>query len=505
MGTVASSVTRINDIEGSLTASSIGGGPGAGSNTDIFLQASQSIGRRMSNVTLGGYFLDNGVGGVDLSGAGTHVGMWVWMTHYSSLTDLRLRLADTAGVSDYDEHTFALTEFPSLGGWVRVWINLARTPEAIGGTGLILSSVRYYGVTASLVSVGGNADNLIMDAIDHTTTGLTVTGASSVFQDFLTADEDNATNKYGVVISLSGIIYCKARLTIGSGTATTFTDSAFTVIFPQQNLVAATFMGLTIDLSNASTAVTLSSGTLGSPGLVKGDLIVSGTSGTLVLDGMSCAGLRAVTFTSACTVTATAFNACNTTTQAGADISTSTFTDTLLLADDPDLVATSTFTSTGAGGGHGMEVSVTGEYTLTDLTWTSFGASGSTDAAIYNNSAGELTLNLVGGTTPTYRNGTSASTILVASPATLTLTNIVSGSEVRLSVAGGTGIADALYGVETTDGVVDPAYVYTATGLIDIVVHNIDYQYFRLADFPLSPSDASLPISQVFDRNYENP
>lgn len=504
MGTVTSSLTRINDVEGSLTAVSVGGGPGASANTDIFLQASQSIGRRMSNTTLGGYLLDDGASN-NLSAAGTHLGVWVWMTHYSSLTDLRVRIGDNANSSNYDEHTYALSEFPSLGGWIRVWINVARTPNATGGSGLIKSTARYFGPIVSLPSVGGNAANLIMDAIDFTTTGLTVTGSSSVFQDFLTADEGNSTNKYGVVISINSIIYCRARLTIGSATATTFTDEAFTVIFPQQNLVATTFMGITISLNNASTAVNFSAGTISSPGIVKGDLIVTNTSGTFTSDGMAYAGLRAITFTSACTITATSFSSCNTVTQASADISTSTFTNTLLLSDAPNLVSTTTFTSTGAGGGHGMEITSTGTYTLTDLTWINFGASGSTDAAIYNNSAGSITLNIDGGTTPTYRNGASATTTLVPNPATLTFLGIVSGSEIRVSASQGTGASDALYGVETTDGVTNPAYTYTETGLVDIVVHNIGYQYYRLTGFSLPATSSSLPISQIFDRNYDNP
>ncbi len=62
------------------------------------------------------------------------------------------------------------------------------------------------------------------------------------------------------------------------------------------------------------------------------------------------------------------------------------------------------------GGGHAIRITTPGTYTLTDNTWTGFGANGTNGAAIYNDSGGAVTLNVSGGTTPTYRNGSGAST-----------------------------------------------------------------------------------------------
>lgn len=86
---------------------------------------------------------------------------------------------------------------------------------------------------------------------------------------------------------------------------------------------------------------------------------------------------------------------------------------------DPSIFNTCSFTG---GGGHAIRITTTGTYTLTSLSWTSFGADGSNGAAIYNDSGGAVTLNIVGGTVPTIRNGTSATTTLVINPVDVTVT-----------------------------------------------------------------------------------
>lgn len=73
------------------------------------------------------------------------------------------------------------------------------------------------------------------------------------------------------------------------------------------------------------------------------------------------------------------------------------------------------------GGGHAIRLTSTGTYTFTDCTWTSYGADGSNGAAILNDSGGLITLNIVGGTTPTYKNGAGASTTLVINPVDTTI------------------------------------------------------------------------------------
>lgn len=60
-----------------------------------------------------------------------------------------------------------------------------------------------------------------------------------------------------------------------------------------------------------------------------------------------------------------------------------------------------------------------------------FGADGTNDAALYNNQAGAVVISRTGGTAPTVRNGTSASTTINAT-VTFSLSNVVSGTTFNL-------------------------------------------------------------------------
>ena len=133
-------------------------------------------------------------------------------------------------------------------------------------------------------------------------------------------------------------------------------------------------------------------------------------------------------------------------------------------------------------------------------------SSGSTDAAIYNNAGGAVTINVTtSGDTPSVRNGASATTT-VNNNINTTLTGLKDNTEVRVYSAGTT---TELAGVENaTDGSAGNrsfSFALTAGTSIDIQVFNIDYQPVRLLAFSVPSSDSSVPIQQIFDRWYTNP
>ena len=51
----------------------------------------------------------------------------------------------------------------------------------------------------------------------------------------------------------------------------------------------------------------------------------------------------------------------------------------------------------------------------------------------------------------------------------------------------------------------DYSYNYAASTYVDIVIHNIKYIYYRINNLLLGSTSSSIPISQQFDRNYNNP
>jgi hypothetical protein len=159
-----------------------------------------------------------------------------------------------------------------------------------------------------------------------------------------------------------------------------------------------------------------------------------------------------------------------------------------------------TFTG-GNEGNNGIHMAASGTYTFVGNTFTGYGASGSPSAAIYHDSGGHLTINVQGGDSPSvYDVGTSTSE--VNNPVILTLTGLVSGSEVRVFEAGTT---TELYGVESSGTTFDYPYTFAAGTYVDIVIHHVDYVYQRIETFELQSTSGTIPISQEFDRWYSNP
>ena len=520
MATVdATAITRIHDVEGSLTLTSIGGGAGGAANSEIVIQAAQSAGRKQSNAADHGFWLT--VGSQNVSAAGVHVGVWVNHIHYGVLTQLRVRLGSAIGsatAGNWDGHNFPLAQYPALGGWVRHWIDVARTPDFQGDSGgLVKTALIGVAVVAWLPAVSGNAPNIIMDASDFTTTGLLLTGTAGVWQDFITADEGTGGNKYGVVVTTAGVIFVLARLILGSASSLAFADSGFVIVFPQQATVAANFMGLTVDLQHASTAITWANGVVKSAGTVQGDLVVTGNAGSLAVESTTLSALRVVTLTAGATLTECLVAGCGLITAGGGallDCSVIDATGTAALlwdtATDPNGKLDGTaFTSGGSGHAIQFGPNTPGdptEISLSGVTFSGYGAADTTDAAIYNNSGKHLIINIIGGgTTPTVLNGSGASTTIVSGQTAVTFTGMKDNTEVRVYDA---GTGEEIAGIEdATDGSPgNRSFTWSdaASNVVDYVIHNVDYESIRVEGYVVPASDASIPIQQRLDRNYEN-
>lgn len=101
---------------------------------------------------------------------------------------------------------------------------------------------------------------------------------------------------------------------------------------------------------------------------------------------------------------------------------------------------------------------------------------------------------------------------LVTTSYTLTITGIEANSEVRIfdnaTLEEITGIETVSItdGITYTDGVTrykfDYTYVYSVSLTVDIVVFNVNFQYFRLTGYKPAASNSSLPITQITDRQY---
>jgi hypothetical protein len=101
-----------------------------------------------------------------------------------------------------------------------------------------------------------------------------------------------------------------------------------------------------------------------------------------------------------------------------------------------------------------------------------------------------------------YTTGNGDDTVLYASStATLTLTGLQSGSEVRIyDNTSGTELG----GVESSDTTFAFTYDYYGNQAVNIIVHALGYQWAKIP-YTLTSTSASVPIQQILDRQYSNP
>jgi hypothetical protein len=514
---VTSQLTSLETFESSPVYNDIGSGGGAGDNTDIFMEGAQSGGRRCDNATNKGFMAT--ISSTDLSGVGEHVRMWVLINQWPSVTALHARIR--SGINYYDNHDYPNADIPGLFGWIPFWVDVSRTPDSVGSSGgCNEAAVTDIGFYCTIGNVGGAGHNTFLDEIMNGTSGYLWDGTGGSFADFRTYE---ATNVEGVLIPSYQADLCFARLEIGSSTATTFTDSGFTIVFPDQALVSTTFMGLTIDLQNASTSVSLTNGALvsGNPASATNrfDILITGTSGSLTMDTMLINGARTIELNSACTFTNNVvLNSgvvdATKSGSVGADCSGTKIIDSTVAADasafiwdvneDPDAKTENMVFDRGTNAHHAIELGTNSPTTVTfsDLTSVGFNAShGQNDSFFYvARTVGTVTINVTGTGNFKYKSA-GATVIMNVNPRSYTLTNLVVGSEVRMfRVSDGV----ELDGIESCSATFVYNYDYVSDVPIFVIIQKTNYEWLRIND-TLKNSDKSQKVIQRFDRNYENP
>jgi hypothetical protein len=336
---------------------------------------------------------------------------------------------------------------------------------------------------------------------------------------------DAIANRWGILTSVGGSNYeLQGRFVIGqnnAGTATrcVFQDSDRNISLVDTVHSETDFTQVIID--HASTYAELVNINLTALGTNNpGRFVVNAANPTVVVTGGTWTDMGITTLRSNTTATNLTWRRTDIITQNGATIDGSTFDGTAathhVLSDNPSVIQDCTFLSDGTG--HAVRCDTTGTYNWignSDSGYTgirgtnSTPASGSANAMFYNNSGGLITLNVSGGgQAPSVRNGAGATTT-VNNNVSVTLSGMKDNTEVRVYDQSNppvelAGIENATVG--TTD---DRSYTFSLSGgtLVDIVVFNVDWilpPNNRIEDFTIPGADTSLPISQVFDRNFEN-
>jgi hypothetical protein len=198
---------------------------------------------------------------------------------------------------------------------------------------------------------------------------------------------------------------------------------------------------------------------------------------------------------------------CPTFTQNGAYLGNSTFANTKVDVDSPiDLgnIVDCAFTS--GGSGHAIEISGTasGEepVPLVGCTFTNYATeNGSTgDEAIYVNIASGTVVIQVYNSTEVPSIRTAGATVLIFNPVMLEISNIEIGSDIVILESGTDTVLDS--GDAVAESSFYFAYEYVSNTFVDICVYQQGFVPYVIRGFQLSSSNAVLPITQTFDRNF---
>lgn len=456
---------------------------------------------------------------------------------------------DTIGfhVAGSDAAVFRHNDGPV--GWQCICIDSANLPALAtayrGVVGnLTMTAITEFGAGYKTLSKAlGGASNCFTDIIRYGNQGLVITGGSvgtpGLFSEIAADDRLSTSLKaYGALRELvPGTFGCQAPLTFGDSVGTLsgyFADK--NIVFQFENLVGgitATIYKISVVGNGTGTThfqlgtkVGADKGTDGcsliSPSGVGAELIASDANVEDVkIFGSIISGFsQGVSFSADAVngitheIYSTLFTLCGQIDPAKVlfknnSIVGSTDANGSLLLDADGTANWNTIDFTSDGTGHAIYITAAGTYTFTKFTYNGFSAvspgsnlisnSGSTDAVVYNNSGGLVTINIAGGDSVTVRNGASATTV-VNNNITVELTGIKDFTEITVYLAGTNTLVDEV------EDVVANTFTFTESAgtAVDILIHNVAYFRADILNFPIPIADASIPIQQVSDPNYVN-
>jgi len=320
-------------------------------------------------------------------------------------------------------------------------------------------------------------------------------------------ENDNQQNRWGQIQEIPGGYQWQGLMSFGTAaSACDFRDENVSIVALSPHRVYETFNK--IEINNSSTRVdwdTITFSALGSA--APGYFQVNDPSADVNITDCTFVDMATFQFSAGSDIIGTTFRRCESVTQSGAAFDGCTFDSMTasahLYAEDLADIDNCDFIQPDVNGGHAIHIATSGTYAFLGNTFTGYGASATTSAAIYNNSGAHITINVSQGDTPTIRNS-PGSTTTVQNTVQITFTDVVSGSEIRILEAGTNNELDGIEDVPAS-GEWTYSYNYVAGTYIDYVVHHVEYVYIRVENFLLPATNQDIRIDQQFDRWYSNP
>jgi hypothetical protein len=516
---IQTNLTLITEAESITNWNALGGGAaGLVAETDFFIQNATCVSKQCSAALKGMIF---NFGSTITPGANTHFLTWIYCTTPSGLAELTgggMRATiGTATTAYVDFYVDGKTPY-IYGGWkcypVRYLNTTGTTPPQqrflVGAPG---ANPQYFGAQVNCLATV-KASNLGVDVIRHGD-GIYITqgesganGAASLFT--ASAYNDLQNNRWGILQSQPGGYLWQGKLMIGQTTAsvvtpTYFTASNATVIIADTPHALSTFTEMIVD--STGTTFNLSNITFLALGTTNpGRLYYLARPTASLLDSVTFANFGKTTLTSSVTASACTWRNTDVVAQVSAGIDKCTFdrlsSTSSLLSNNPTAVTNCTFISDGSN--HAIEINAPGSCSFVGHKFTGYAATSGTSGneMVYNTSGGAVTISVISGDVPTFRNSGSSSTTVISGQRSFVLTGLQAGTEVRIY---NSTTDAAIAGTETSTSTFTYNYTYTADVPIYVVIFHLSYLPIRLVGLTLGDANQSIPIQQQTDRVYYNP
>lgn len=341
-----------------------------------------------------------------------------------------------SALNDFNAWNLGGSESYKYGGWINIVADPTVSSDRSNGSPST-TNYTYFGVGIKEINPINKGNPFGVDAIRYGRAAAIFeygeTDDYCTFEGFAAINDANdATdgyNRWGLIQAIAGGYLWKGLMTIGTGSnAADFRDSNVNITLDNTTKVSSTFNA--IEVNNTDTRLDWIAVNIISLSTVSPGHFTAVNNAEINMSQCNFSDMGRFAFGASTTLTSTSFIRCDQVNQNEAILTNCNFNEssaatTALFADDIDSLDGCTF-SMGAST-HAIELSTDhagNSYTLTNVTFTGYATADGSDGdeAIYNNSGGAVTINISGGTTPSIRNGTSASTNVVSGSVDVTVT-----------------------------------------------------------------------------------
>jgi hypothetical protein len=531
-------LTDIDLCEATTNFSALGGGgAGLGAGVDFAIQGTNCVDKQVTDSggsppTQKGMVSDFG-SGISM-GAEDHVFMWLFAATPGILEPLTGFTAGqlhgktvTIGTATNALNNYAVdgSDTQPEGGnkayAVKYTTAVPSPGEQVGSPG---ANPQWFGGQLSINSTAKGV-NFGIDAIRYGTGGFVTEGTSgdtATFTDFAVQNDD-ISNKWGILQAVGGGFEAQGKFYIGrtsGGTSTQayFVDSNALITLTDTPHSTSGFTQFIIDGTGNTTCLWTNITILALGTGNTGQIHVLNSGDTVTFTTCTFSSIGVTKLAAGVTANGCTWRDTDQITQSGGTIDDCTIAgntnSSALLCDDPSKIINCEFTFSN---GHALEFTETGTSNWVGNTFVGAysGAtgtndtpnSGSVNAMIFNDSGGDVTLNVSDGDTPSVRNGAGATTTINNTVA-VTVTGLTDLTEVRVYDSATSNPQVELAGVEdATDGSTDNrsfTFSLQAGTQVDIVYHNKLYDSIppRTNGFVIPTTATTFEIVQLLDPNY---